>query len=43
MPLLEVDEVSKAFRGLRAVARASFAVERHTIAFERGWRYLTVA
>ena len=32
MPLLEIDEVSKSFRGLRAVARASFAVERHTIA-----------
>ncbi|HXU65536.1 MAG TPA: ABC transporter ATP-binding protein [Polyangia bacterium] len=32
MALLEVDEVSKSFRGLRAVARASFAVERHTIA-----------
>ena len=31
MPLLELDEVSKSFRGLRAVARASFAVERHTI------------
>jgi branched-chain amino acid transport system ATP-binding protein len=29
--LLEVDDVSKSFRGLRAVARASFAVERHTI------------
>src|SRR3954466_12699549 len=29
--LLELDEVSKSFRGLRAVARASFAVERHTI------------
>ena len=32
MALLEVDEVSKSFRGLRAVARASFDVERHTIA-----------
>ena len=32
MALLEVEEVSKSFRGLRAVARASFAVERHTIA-----------
>jgi branched-chain amino acid transport system ATP-binding protein len=32
MALLEVQEVSKSFRGLRAVARASFAVERHTIA-----------
>jgi branched-chain amino acid transport system ATP-binding protein len=30
--LLEIDDVSKSFRGLRAVARASFAVERHTIA-----------
>jgi branched-chain amino acid transport system ATP-binding protein len=29
--LLELDEVSKSFRGLRAVARAGFAVERHTI------------
>jgi branched-chain amino acid transport system ATP-binding protein len=29
--LLDVDEVSKSFRGLRAVAQASFAVERHTI------------
>jgi branched-chain amino acid transport system ATP-binding protein len=29
--LLEVQEVSKAFRGLRAVEGASFAVERHTI------------
>jgi len=29
--LLEVQEVSKAFRGLRAVERASFAVERETI------------
>ncbi len=31
MPLLEIDEVSKSFRGLRAVAGATFAVERHTI------------
>jgi len=30
--LLEIEEVSKSFRGLRAVARATFAVERHTIA-----------
>jgi branched-chain amino acid transport system ATP-binding protein len=30
--LLELDEVSKSFRGLRAVARAGFVVERHTIA-----------
>jgi branched-chain amino acid transport system ATP-binding protein len=30
--LLELDEVSKSFRGLRAVARAGFTVERHTIA-----------
>jgi branched-chain amino acid transport system ATP-binding protein len=29
--LLEVEEVSKAFRGLRAVERATFAVERHGI------------
>jgi branched-chain amino acid transport system ATP-binding protein len=29
--LLELEDVSKSFRGLRAVARASFAVERHTI------------
>jgi len=29
--LLDVEDVSKSFRGLRAVARASFAVERHTI------------
>ena len=32
MALLEIEEVSKSFRGLRAVARATFAVERHTIA-----------
>ena len=32
MPRLELDNVSKSFRGLRAVARATFAVERHTIA-----------
>ena len=32
MALLEIDDVSKSFRGLRAVARASFTVERHTIA-----------
>ena len=31
MALLEIEDVSKSFRGLRAVARASFAVERHTI------------
>jgi len=31
MALLEVDDVSKSFRGLRAVSRASFAVERHTV------------
>lgn len=31
MPLLEVEDVSKAFRGLRAVEGASFGVERHTI------------
>jgi branched-chain amino acid transport system ATP-binding protein len=31
VPLVEVEDVSKSFRGLRAVARASFAVERHTI------------
>ena len=31
MPLLEVEDVSKAFRGLRAVEGATFAVERHTI------------
>jgi len=31
VPLLEVQEVSKAFRGLRAVERASFAVERQSI------------
>jgi branched-chain amino acid transport system ATP-binding protein len=31
MPLLEVQDVSKSFRGLRAVARATFGVERHTI------------
>ncbi len=31
MPLLEVDEVSKSFRGLRAVERASFAVEKQSI------------
>jgi branched-chain amino acid transport system ATP-binding protein len=30
-PLVELEEVSKSFRGLRAVARASFAIERHTI------------
>jgi branched-chain amino acid transport system ATP-binding protein len=29
--LLEVEGVTKSFRGLRAVSRASFAVERHTI------------
>ena len=31
MPLVEIEDVSKSFRGLRAVARASFAIERHTI------------
>ena len=31
MPLLEIERVSKSFRGLRAVARATFAIERHTI------------
>jgi branched-chain amino acid transport system ATP-binding protein len=31
MPLLEIEDVSKSFRGLRAVARATFALERHTI------------
>lgn len=31
MALLEVQDVSKAFRGLRAVEGATFAVERHTI------------
>jgi len=31
MPLLEVEDVSKAFRGLRAVEGVSFGVERHTI------------
>ena len=31
MPLLEVEEVSKAFRGLRAVSGASFSVERQSI------------
>lgn len=31
MALLEVEDVSKAFRGLRAVEGATFAVERHTI------------
>jgi branched-chain amino acid transport system ATP-binding protein len=31
VPLLEVEDVSKSFRGLRAVARATFAIERHTI------------
>jgi branched-chain amino acid transport system ATP-binding protein len=31
VPLLEVEDVSKSFRGLRAVARATFAVERHTV------------
>jgi len=29
--LLEIEDVSKSFRGLRAVARATFAIERHTI------------
>jgi branched-chain amino acid transport system ATP-binding protein len=29
--LVEVEDVSKSFRGLRAVARASFAIEGHTI------------
>jgi branched-chain amino acid transport system ATP-binding protein len=29
--LLEIEEVSKSFRGLRAVSRATFAIERHTI------------
>jgi branched-chain amino acid transport system ATP-binding protein len=29
--LLEIENVSKSFRGLRAVARATFAIERHTI------------
>jgi branched-chain amino acid transport system ATP-binding protein len=32
VPLLELEDVSKTFRGLRAVARASFTVEPHTIA-----------
>jgi branched-chain amino acid transport system ATP-binding protein len=32
MPLLEIEDVSKSFRGLRAVSRASLTVERHTIA-----------
>ena len=31
MALLEIEDVSKSFRGLRAVARATFAIERHTI------------
>ena len=31
MALLEIEDVSKSFRGLRAVARATFAVERHTV------------
>lgn len=31
MPLLEVEDVSKSFRGLRAVVGASFAVEAQTI------------
>jgi len=31
VPLLEIEDVSKSFRGLRAVARATFAMERHTI------------
>jgi branched-chain amino acid transport system ATP-binding protein len=31
VPLLEVEEVSKAFRGLRAVSGASFSVERQSI------------
>jgi branched-chain amino acid transport system ATP-binding protein len=31
VPLLEIEDVSKSFRGLRAVSRATFAVERHTI------------
>ena len=31
MPLLEIEDVSKSFRGLRAVSRATFALERHTI------------
>lgn len=31
MALLEVDEVSKSFRGLRAVEGATFSVEAHTI------------
>ena len=31
MPLLEVEAVSKSFRGLRAVAEATFSVERDTI------------
>ena len=31
MPLLELEDVSKSFRGLRAVQGVTFAVERHTI------------
>ena len=30
-PLLEVQQVSKAFRGLRAVSNVSLSVELHTI------------